>query len=130
MRNIIHNGNIVACVFDTELENGSVPLTSPELPLQVVGLNHPKGKVWPLHIHAPKERKTTYALEVFFVLEGRARIQIFKEKEKIASLELKKSEGIMILEGAMEVEVLEDIKVLEFKNGPFIEDKIILKREE
>ncbi|MAF80292.1 hypothetical protein CL629_04425 [bacterium] len=126
MRTITEKGKVIALVFDNNLEKDTVPLTPEELPLQVIGLNYPKGKVWPLHIHEPKKRVTEYGLEAFFILQGKARIQIFKDEKETASFELKSSEGVMVLDGAIKIEVLEDLKALEFKNGPFIKDKVIL----
>ena len=39
---------------------------------------------------------------------------------------LKPSQGLLILDAAVGLEALEDVEMLEFKNGPFFEDKILV----
>lgn len=126
MRKVSHHGKLLALIFDEDIKPGTIPLTPPMLPLQVIGLNHPKGRIWPPHLHSPKQRTTSHLQEVLFVLRGRISAHIQDGDVVLAQFELAPGEGVMVLAGALRMEALEDVRLLEFKNGPFIEDKIIL----
>ncbi len=123
MRTIKKDENIIALVFDGDYEEGTHGITDPHLALQVISLKHPRGKVWPLHVHEPKRRVTDNLLEVFFVVSGKVKFQIFLDKKLFEEVSLIDGQGIMLLEGAPRIEAEDDVVALEFKNGPFIEDK-------
>lgn len=127
MRIIKKNDKVIAYVFDGEFAEGSKGITDPSLPLQVMSLKHAKGKVWPLHTHEPRERKTSYLLEALVVFKGSVRLELYYHLERLEEMILGSGMGIMILDGAIQMEALEDVVMMEFKNGPFIEDKVLLR---
>ncbi|KKU85878.1 MAG: hypothetical protein A3I38_00510 [Candidatus Wildermuthbacteria bacterium RIFCSPLOWO2_02_FULL_47_10] len=117
----------IALIFDGKFEEGTHGLTGPELPLQIISLNYKKGRVWPLHIHKPLRRVTNRLLEPFFLLSGKVKFQIFLDSELFEEIHLVGGQGILLLEGAPRIEAEEDVVALEFKNGPYLEDKVILE---
>lgn len=46
MKRIKKHNKIVALVFDGSYQDGTHPLTDAALPLQVLALKHPKGKIF------------------------------------------------------------------------------------
>ena len=126
MKVIKKNNKTVALIFDGKYKKGTHGLTALDLPLQVISLNHPKGKVWPAHFHVPHRRITSKLHEVFFVVKGRARIEIVINKETFKTFILKEGQGTMVLVGAIRIKALNNLIALEFKNGPFLEDKKLL----
>ena len=126
MKIITNNKKNIAFIFDGKYKSGTHGLTEAKLPLQVISLNHPKGKVWPAHFHKPRRRVTTQLHEVFFITKGKARVQILLNKKVFKTLTLKENQGIMVLKGAIQIEALSNLIALEFKNGPFLEDKELL----
>lgn len=130
MRIIEKEGKKIALIFDGKFEEGTHGLTDPELPLQVISLKYKKGKVWPLHTHKALRRVTENLLEAFFVLSGKVKVQIFLDSKVFDEVHLTGGQGIMLLEGALRIEAEEDVVALEFKNGPFREDKVILQNDD
>ena len=126
MRAIKKNEKIIALVFDTELEEGTHPLTDEKFALQIVALKHPAGKILPAHYHKPADRHTKQLVEGLFVISGKVRVSVYHQKEQVESVDLSAGQGVMIVDGGMGIEVLEDAQMYEFKNGPFIEDKELI----
>lgn len=127
MRIIKKNNKTIALVFDGNYKKGTHGVTNPGLPLQVISLNHPKGKYWPAHMHKPRHRVTNALKEVFFITKGRAKVDIVINKKTFKSVTISAGQGILVLTGAIRIKALTDIKALEFKNGPFLEDKVSLE---
>lgn len=126
MRIVKKDNTIVAIIFDGKFEDGTNPLTDKKWPLQVITLKHPKGKILNAHYHKPTQRVTEGLMEMLMILSGQARITIYYQQVPLEAVELIAGQGVMIIEGGIRVEVLEDAEMIEFKNGPFIEDKKII----
>lgn len=127
MEKILHKGKIVAIKISA-LAPGSVPITSPEESLQLVTLNHPKGKVIAPHMHIPLHRETEHLQECLVVVRGKILISLFDEEGiPFKHLEVMQGETCITLGGYHGVEFLEDSEIIEIKNGPFFDDKKNLK---
>ena len=118
-----------------KLAKGSVPITDEKEPLQLVGLRHLKGLHLKPHFHAPKKRVTHRLQEAFVVREGRVKIDLYgsldKEgrrvsRKKFKSIIIKKGEVFLLFNGGYGIHILEDAELFEFKNGPFLEDKVLI----
>lgn len=126
MREIKKNNILVALILNGSLGEGTKPLTDEHLALQIIALNHPRGKVLPPHSHKPRQRTTESLMEALMVFSGRVKVDIYYQREIIESVDLARGQGVMIVNGGIGIEVLEDAEMMEFKNGPFLEDKILL----
>jgi hypothetical protein len=126
MRAIKKNDKLVALILDGEFLEGSQPITDEQWPLQVISLKHSKGKIWPAHIHKPLTRITDYLMEMLIVISGKIKVDLYHQKNLVESVVLGSGQGVMVVNGIIKMEALEDVKLLEFKNGPFKEDKEIL----
>jgi len=126
MRIIQKDSQVVAYIFDGEFAAGTNGITDPALPLQVISLNYSKGKVWPLHRHEPNPRNTSFLLEALVIIRGKVNILLYHKNNLIEKVILTSGMGMLILDGAMQMEALEDVVMMEFKNGPFIDDKVLL----
>lgn len=126
MRFIKNGEKIIAAIFDGKFEEGTKPLTEEQLPLQVIALKHPKGKKLIAHAHRPVERKTSRLVEMLFVLSGAVEITLYDGQEIVEKIRLNPHSGALLIDGGIGIEILKDAEMLEFKNGPFVEDKIVL----
>ena len=109
-------------IRDGDWEEG-LNFVSSEEDYQQVGIwKYNKGKKLAPHIHLIAPREVLRTQEVVFVKEGRIRADIYTEKEKfLKSVELEKSDTIILLNGGHGYEILEDnTEVLEVKNGPYV----------
>lgn len=111
-----------------KLLNGSMPITDPKELVQVVGLKHPRGAYLKAHAHKPRRRVTLRLQEGLVVRKGKIKIDLYAPEtwKKFKSLVLKEGEMFLLLNGGYGIHMLEDAELFEFKNGPFLEDKILL----
>lgn len=110
------------------LQKGSVPITDPKESVQVVGLKHAKGAYLKAHAHKPRRRVTSRLQEGLVVRKGKIKIDLYAPKsgKKCKSIALKAGEMFLLLNGGYGIHILEDAELFEFKNGPFLEDKILI----
>jgi len=130
---IMDGGLILAIVIrNADWEEGLNFVSSEEDYLQVGIWGYNKGKKLEPHIHLAAPRKVLRTQEVVFVKNGRIRADIYTEKEEfLKSVELRKGDAIILLNGGHGYEILEDnTKVLEVKNGPYIGADMDRKRIE
>lgn len=127
MRNIFYKKRLVGILVRT-IKKGSLPVTDGVHALQMVTLKHPRDKYLMAHTHAPKKRVTTHLQECLVVRSGKIRIDLYAvpERIKFTTVTLKAGDCFILLDGGYGIRVLEDAEMLEFKNGPFIEDKVLL----
>ena len=120
----IMDGDLILAIVirNADWEEGLNFVSSEEDYLQVGIWGYNKDKKLEPHIHLSAPRKVLRTQEVVFVKDGRIRADIYTEKEEfLKSVELKKGDTIILLNGGHGYEILEDnTKVLEVKNGPYV----------
>jgi hypothetical protein len=113
----------LALVIRDEYWKEGLNFVSSDEDYQQVGIwEYNKGKKLEPHIHLVAPREVLRTQEVVFVKDGRVRADIYTEKEEfLKSVELKKGDVIILLNGGHGYEILEDhTRVLEVKNGPYV----------
>jgi len=110
-----------------KMGKGTVPVTPPQEPLQMLTLKHPKGKYLLAHMHAPKKRTTTRLQECLVVKKGRIKIDLYSPDKKLfKKIFLNAGEAFILMNGGYGIHVIRDAEMMELKNGPFKEDKVLL----
>lgn len=100
--------------------DGAQFLSEAEAPLQLGMLRHPKGHHVPPHHHLKRSLHIEDVQEVLHVVRGRVRADLFDSKGNLArSVELEPQDTILFVGGGHGLEVLEDAKILEVKQGPY-----------
>ena len=109
-------------VRDADWEDGLNFISSENDYQQVGTWGYNRGQKLSPHIHLIEPREVRRTQEVIFVKSGCIRVSIYTEKEEfLKSVELKKGDTIVLLNGGHGYEILEDdTKVLEIKNGPYV----------
>ena len=108
-------------------EEGTSPLTSPTEPLQVLSHKKPKGKDTKAHVHISKKRVTQKLQECLVMIKGKIKIDLYGPDEKrFKSIFLSPGEVIIFMDGGHAVRIIENCEFIEIKNGPFIEDKVMI----
>lgn len=122
--------DVLVGILITSMPDGSVPLTDGGEPLQMVALKHPKGAYLKAHAHAPRERVTQSLQEALIVKKGRVSIDLYAKEEsgfiKFKTVELAVGEVFILMNGGYGINMLEDSELIEVKNGPFLEDKVLI----
>jgi len=126
MEKIIHQKKIVALVIKT-ISEGSVPLTDPHEPLQLVTLKHGKGKYLKAHLHTPKRRQTDKLQECLIVKKGKIAVDVYTENKLFLKRKiLNNGDVLTVMNGGYGIKILSDSELIEVKNGPFVEDKELI----
>ncbi|MFC1843873.1 cupin domain-containing protein [Thermodesulfobacteriota bacterium] len=97
--------------------------TPDDLSQQLAFMRHPVGKVIFPHVHNPVSREVHYTQEVLFIRKGKLRIDFYNdEKEYLESRILKDGDVILLASGGHGFEVLEELEMIEVKQGPYVGD--------
>ncbi|OGN01559.1 MAG: hypothetical protein A3G51_02785 [Candidatus Yanofskybacteria bacterium RIFCSPLOWO2_12_FULL_43_11b] len=126
MSDILYKNKLVA-IFLNRLPGGSIPQTEGKEPLQLVTLKHPKGKYLVAHAHKPTKRQTEKMQECLIVKKGKIKADLYgPDKKMFKKVIMKTGDLLLVLNGGIGIHILEDAEILELKNGPFVEDKILI----
>ena len=122
--------NKLVAIFMGRFPKGSIPQTNGQEPLQLVTLKHPKGKYLLAHAHQPTPRKTTKMQECIIVKKGKIKVDLYGADNKVFKLfkkvTMKAGDLLILLDGGYGIHILEDAEMIELKNGPFLEDKVLI----
>lgn len=123
----IYYKNILVAIRISKIKKGSLPLTEAQEPLQLVTLKHPKGTYLRAHVHVPKERKTEKLQECLIVRYGKVRIDLYtSDKEFFKYIYLTSGQILILVNGGYGIHLVEKSELIEVKNGPFVEDKVLI----
>ena len=91
---------------------------------QVAYMNRPKGEVIQSHIHEPISRTLIGTQEVLYIRKGRIRVDFYEsDRTYVSSMILEAGDLMLLNTGGHGFEVLEDIDMIEIKQGPFAEGR-------
>ncbi len=111
----------------SKIQKGTIPITDPKEYLQMVTLNHPRGTILKAHLHTPKKRITYQLQECLIVKKGKILISLFgQDKKFIKKLYLTQGQAFILFSGGIEIKMISNSEIFELKNGPFIEDKVLI----
>ena len=95
--------------------------TPNEYSQQLAYMQHKRGKKIVPHMHNPVKRNITYTQEVLFIKRGKLRVDFYDDKKNyLESHILESGDVILLITGGHGFEVLEDIEMIEVKQGPFV----------
>ena len=122
---IKHDGELLALIVrDKYSKPGISFFTPPELSQQLAYMRHGAGKVIDAHFHNAIPRAVAYTQETLFIKRGRLRVDFFDDQlQYLESRELKAGDVILLVKGGHGFEVLEDLEMIEVKQGPYSGDQ-------
>jgi mannose-6-phosphate isomerase-like protein (cupin superfamily) len=105
-------------------QEGICFFTSNELSQQLAYMHHPTGKLIQPHVHNPVPRQVEFTQEVLFIKKGRVRIDFYDKAESyLESRILGEGDVILLIQGGHGFEVIEDLEMIEVKQGPYVGDQ-------
>jgi mannose-6-phosphate isomerase-like protein (cupin superfamily) len=121
---VINNEVLYAIILrDSYRKEGISFLTSNELSQQLAYMEHPAGKLIVPHVHNIVQREVTITQEVLFIKKGKLRVDFYDgEKNYIESRVLCGGDTILLAGGGHGFEILEDLQMIEVKQGPYAGD--------
>ncbi len=126
MIDTVRAGNQLLAVIVTRdfHEPGIHFFTPDEFSQQLAYMRHPAGKVIDPHVHNPVHRSVQYTQEVLFVKSGKLRVDFYDaEREYLESRILQSGDVILLAAGGHGFEMLEEVEMIEVKQGPYAGDK-------
>jgi hypothetical protein len=125
VESIRHNGETYAIIIKNQFnKNGIHFFTPPEFSQQLGYMRHPQGKKIEPHFHNPVERNVIYTQEVLLIKRGKLKVNFYdSEKRFIADRVLESGDVILLSNGGHGFEVLEEVEMIEVKQGPYCGDE-------
>lgn len=98
-------------------------LTPDDYSQQVAYMHHPTGKVIDAHVHNLVHRNVVLTQEVLFIKKGKLRVDFYDDYEDyLESIDLGAGDVILLVSGGHGFTVLEEIEMIEVKQGPYAGD--------
>jgi mannose-6-phosphate isomerase-like protein (cupin superfamily) len=98
--------------------------TDDALSQQLAYMRHPAGKYIQPHVHNPVAREVEFTQEVLFIRRGRLRVDFYDGGQKyLGSRVLGEGDVILLIQGGHGFEVLEEVEMIEVKQGPYVGDQ-------
>ena len=128
---IIFDGQLCAIIVPANYDEPGIQFfTSNELSLQLASMSYTTGQVIPAHTHNSVTRHTpvmrgevSYAQEALFIRKGRVRVDFYSQQQEYrTSRVLGTGDVILLISGGHGFEVLEDLNMVEVKQGPYVGD--------
>jgi mannose-6-phosphate isomerase-like protein (cupin superfamily) len=103
--------------------NGVDFITPNEYSQQVAYMHHPAGKIIDAHVHNLVHRNVVLTQEVLFIKKGRLRVDFYDEYEDyLESRDLNAGDIILLVSGGHGFTVLDEVEMIEVKQGPYAGD--------
>ncbi len=112
---------LLAIVLKNEYHTDGVDFITPsELSQQVAYMHHPVGKQILPHVHNLVQRSVIMTQEVLFIKRGKVRVDFYDDyKDYLESMILSEGDVILLISGGHGFEVLEELEMIEVKQGPY-----------
>jgi mannose-6-phosphate isomerase-like protein (cupin superfamily) len=122
---IHHNRQLLALILSHRFSEPGVHFFTPgDLSQQLGYMRHPAGKVIEPHVHNPVRREVQYTQEVLFLRKGRLRVGFYDPDQcYLESRILEAGDVILLATGGHGFEVLEEVEMIEVKQGPYAGDQ-------
>lgn len=109
-------------------QDGSTFVTPNEMSQQLAYMKYPKGKLIQSHQHNHIERKIYDTKEILYIKKGSLLVNFFNDEKKLVEHTIINSgDLILLVDGGHGFEVLEDIEMIEIKQGPYLGDQDKIK---
>jgi mannose-6-phosphate isomerase-like protein (cupin superfamily) len=121
---ILIDGELCAIMLSAAYdEPGLQFFTSDELSQQLACMSYLAGKTIRAHTHNTVRREVFYTQETLFIRKGRVRVDFYNhQREYRTSRVLGPGDVILLISGGHGFEVLEDLNMVEVKQGPYAGD--------
>ena len=121
---IKHKGELLALILSNDFNKPGISFFTPnDLSQQLAYMRHPAGKVIEPHVHNPVQRAVHYTQEVLLLKRGKLRVDFYSDQQEyLESRILSAGDVILLATGGHGFEALEEIEMIEVKQGPYAGD--------
>jgi mannose-6-phosphate isomerase-like protein (cupin superfamily) len=121
LETILNGEQLLAVIITRNFSKPGIHFFTPDdLSQQLAYMRHPAGKEILPHVHNPVPREVRYTQEVLFIRRGRLRVDFYDDqKQYLQSRVLEAGDTILLATGGHGFEVLEEVEMIEVKQGPY-----------
>ena len=121
IKEIKYNDKLLAIIIRNQFCDPGIRFVTPDdFSQQLAFMRHPAGKIIEPHVHNPVQREVHFTKEVLFIRKGKIRVDFYTEEQLyVESYILLSGDVILLSEGGHGFEVLEEIEMIEVKQGPY-----------
>jgi hypothetical protein len=121
---IVIDGHLCAIILPADFDEPGIQFfTSNDLSQQLASMSYSAGKVIPAHTHNLVRREVSYSQEALFIRKGKVRVDFYTQRQEYRkSRVLSAGAVILLIAGGHGFEVLEDLNMVEVKQGPYFGD--------
>lgn len=122
IKHITYHNKLLALILPANFDKPGINFLTPDnLSQQLAYMRHASGKVIPPHTHNSVIREVQYTQEVLFIKKGKLRVDFYnQEQEYLESHILEAGDVLLLVTGGHGFEVLEEIEMIEVKQGPYV----------
>lgn len=115
---------LLAIIVRGDFDKPGVSFFTPgELSQQLAYMHHPSGKIIDPHVHNAVTRDIHFTQEVLFIKRGKLRVDFYDGRRNyLESRVLHAGDVILLVAGGHGFEVIEEIEMIEVKQGPYVGD--------
>ena len=112
---------ILAIIIPHDHQADGINFITPEnFSQQLAYMHHPVGKIIQPHVHRPLKREVSYTQEVLVIKRGKLRVDFYNPNQTyLLSRILGPGDTILLALAGHGFEVLEEIEMIEIKQGPY-----------
>lgn len=123
--NICANGKTYATIIYKEYKSEGIQFFTDECySQQIAYMHHPDGKLIEAHTHNIERRDVYFTQEVLIIRKGKLRVDFYHEnQEYYRSVILGQGDIILLISGGHGFKVIEEVEMIEVKQGPYLGDK-------
>lgn len=116
---------LLAMIIRNDYDCEGVDFITPnEYSQQLAYMHHPAGKTIDAHVHNLVHRNVVMTQEVLFIKNGVLRVDFYDEYEDyLESKDLHAGDIILLVSGGHGCQVLEEVEMIEVKQGPYAGDE-------
>lgn len=121
---IIYDDQILALIIRRNYTKDGLEFFTPDdFSQQLAFMKHPAGKVIEPHLHNTVLREVHFTQEVLFLRRGRLKVDFYDDDQNyLESRTLEAGDVILLASGGHGFEALEEIEMIEVKQGPYAGD--------
>ena len=125
------NDRLLAIIIRNDYKCEGVDFITPnEFSQQLAYMHHPSGKVIDAHVHNVVHRNVVYTQEVLFIKKGKLRVDFYDDyKDYLESRILFEGDVILLTSGGHGFKIIEEVEMIEVKQGPYSGDMDKVKFE-
>ena len=119
---VVYQGEELAIIIKSDFDKIGIEFVTPnDYSQQLAYMHHSKGHRISPHFHNKVPRTVHYTQEVLVIKKGKIRVDFYTTECKyIESRVLGEGDIILLCSGGHGFEILEEVKMVEVKQGPYI----------